>query len=197
MPDDKDLQNQQNQQDQQNPGDGGQGDNQNQPEPKTLTQDEVNRILQERLARERRKWEKELEQYKQAAEELRKLKEAQMSEEEKLQARLAEYERKVADLELALAEARLESAKLRILDELGLPKAFASRLFGTTEEELRQDAQELAKLLNSFKPVGNPTNPPNNNQPTFTRAQLALMSPEEINSRWDEISRALAEGRVK
>ncbi|AEG14705.1 putative prophage lambdach01, scaffold protein [Desulfofundulus kuznetsovii DSM 6115] len=186
----------------QNPADAGQGGNQNQQsqqaEPKTLTmtQEELDRIITERLKRERQKY-ADYDELKKAAEELKKLKEAQMSEQEKLQARLAEYERKTAELEIALQEARLEATKLRVLEEIGLPKTFASRIFGTTEEEIRQDAQELAKLLNANRPIGNPSNPPNNNQPTFTRAQLAQMSPEEINANWEAISRALTEGRVK
>lgn len=181
------------------PADAGQGNNQKpQAESKTLTltQEELDRIIEQRLARERKKY-ADYEKLKQAAEELQKLKEAQMSEEERLQAKLAEYERKAAELELQLQEARLESAKLRILDELGLPKSWASRIFGTTEDEIRQDAQELLKLLRSAQGVGAPTNPPGGKPPVFTRAQLAAMSPDEINANWDAISRALAEGRIK
>lgn len=142
------------------PGDGGQGGNQNSPESKTFTQEELERILAERLKREREKY-KDYDELKKAAEELKKLKEAQMSETEKLQARLAEYERQLFEKELALQEARLESLKLKVLDEMGLPKAWASRIFGTTEEEIRQDAEELKKLLGTAgKTVGSGTNPP-------------------------------------
>lgn len=202
MHDDRNL----NQTDNQNPADAGQGDNPNKQavnqtqqqdnQVLTLTQEELNRIIEQRLARERKKY-ADYDELKKAAEELKAIKEAQMSEQEKLQARLAEYERKTAELELQLQQARLEAIKLSVLEELNLPKAFASRIFGTTEEEIRQDAQELAKLLNSIKPIGNPSNPPNNNAASFTRAQLAQMSPDEINRNWDLISRALMEGRIK
>lgn len=141
------------------PGDGGQGNNQASPE-KTFTQAELEAILAERLRREREKY-KDYAELKKMAEEYQKLKEAQMSETEKLQAKLGEYERQLLEKELALQEARLESLKLKVLDEMGLPKAWASRIFGTTEEEIRQDAEELKKLLGAAgKTVGGGTNPP-------------------------------------
>jgi len=142
------------------PGDGKQGNNQggNQPE-KTFTQAELEAIIADRLKREREKY-KDYAELKKAAEEYQKLKESQMSETEKLQARLAEYERILLEKEREAAEARLESLKLRILDEMGLPKAWASRVFGTTEEEIKNDIAELKNLLGGQnKTVGSGTNP--------------------------------------
>lgn len=137
----------------------GQGDGGQQP-ARTFTQEELDRIIAERLAREREKY-KDYNELKKAAEELKKIKGAQMSETEKLQAKLAEQERKILDYERELAEARLEATKLRVLDELGLPKTWANRVFGTDEEEIRQDAEELKKLLGQGKPgaVGSGSNP--------------------------------------
>jgi hypothetical protein len=139
-----------------NAGNGGDGTTQQ----KTFTQEELERIIAERLRREREKY-KDYNELKKAAEELQKLKEAQMTEQEKLQAKLAEMEKAKMELELKLQEAQLEKMKLHILDELGLPKVWANRIFGTTEEEIRQDAEELKKLLGvSSKPIGGGTNPP-------------------------------------
>ncbi|CEP67875.1 Protein of unknown function DUF4355 [Moorella glycerini] len=123
----------------------GQGDGGQQP-GKTFTQEELDRIIADRLSREREKY-KDYNDLKKAAEELKKIKEAQMSEAEKLQARLAELERSLAEKDREAAEAKLEVMKLRILEEVGLPKAWADRIFGTNEEELRADAKNLAKLL--------------------------------------------------
>lgn len=183
-----------------NPGDGGQDSNQNPPEPKTFAQEEVDRIIAERLKREREKY-KDYDAYKKAAEELQKLKEAQMSETEKLQAKLAEYERQLLEKEQEAAEAKVEALKLRVLDEMGLPKAWASRIFGTTEEEIQQDAEELKKLLGtSGKPIGggtNPANPGNNQTQVFTREQIRRMTPEEINANWEAIMTQMATGGIK
>ena len=163
---------------------------------KTFTQAELDAIIAERLKREREKY-KDYADLKKAAEEYQKLKESQMSEQEKLQAKLAEYERQILEKEREAAEARLESLRLKILDEMGLPKAWATRIFGTTEEEIRQDAEELKRLLGTGKTVGGGTNPPTTNNQTFTKEQIARMSPEDINRNWDTISRLMAEGKLK
>ena len=123
--------------------------------PKTFTQEDIDRIINERLAREREKY-KDYNDLKKAAEELQKIKESQMTEQEKLQAKLAEYERVMADRELELASLRAEQIKTKVLTEMGLPLSWASRIFGTTEEEIKADAEEFKKLLGvQGKPIGN------------------------------------------
>lgn len=181
--------------------DAGQEQNtEQQAEQKTFTQEDVERIISERLKREREKY-KDYAELKKMAEEYQKLKEAQMSETEKLQAKLAEYERQLLEKEREAAEARLESLKLKVLDEMGLPKAWAVRLFGTTEEEIKADAEELKKLLGTTgKPVGsgtNPANPGNNHTQVFTREQIRKMTPEEINANWEVIMKQMAMGGIK
>lgn len=116
---------------------GSTPENNNQP-GKTFTQEELDRIIAERLSREREKY-KDYADLKKAAEEYQKLKESQMSEQEKLQAKLAEMEKTLLEKEREAAEARTEALKLRVLDEMGLPKAWAARIFGTTEEEIRAE----------------------------------------------------------
>jgi len=145
--------------DQQVPDDAGKEPKDGVADKKTFTE-EVNRIVQERLAREREKY-KDYADLKKAADELKKLKESQMSETEKLQTRISELERAVLEKEREAAEARIEATKLRVLEQVGLPKDWADRIYGTTEEEIRKDAEQLKKLLGgSGKPVGGGTNPP-------------------------------------
>ena len=71
-------------------------------------------------------------------------KKSQMTEQERLATEKAE---------LAAENARLKSEKTRIeaATSAGLDPSFASRLVGSTDEELRADAKELAK---KFKPAG-------------------------------------------
>jgi len=144
-----------------NPADGGQAPamklDDKQPD-KTFTQAELEAIIADRLKREREKY-KDYSDLKKAAEEYQKLKESQMSEQEKLQAKLAEYERKLLEKEREAAEAKIEGLKLKVLDSMGLPKAWADRIFGTTEEEIKKDAEELKKLLGIQTKVGGGTNP--------------------------------------
>ena len=189
MADDPNVQNQD------SPQAGDQNQDGQQP-GKTFTQAELDAIIADRLKREREKY-KDYADLKKAADEYQRLRESQMSDQEKLQAKLAEYERQLLEKEREAAEARLESLKLRVLDEMGLPKAWAVRIFGTTEEEIRHDAEELKRLLGTGKTVGGGTNPPSTNNQMFTKEQLARMSPEDINRNWDAISRLMAEGKLK
>lgn len=166
-------------------------------ETKTFTQEELDRIINERLERERKKY-ADYNDLKKAAEELQKIKESQMTEQEKLQAKLAEYERTMADKELELASLKAEQIKTKVLTEMGLPLSWSSRIFGTTEEEIKADAEELKKLLGvQGKPIGGGTNPANGGgTTTFTKEQIARMSPEEINQNWEVISKLMAEGKL-
>lgn len=138
--------------------DGGQEDKNTQPE-KTFTQAEIDALISERLKREREKY-KDYDELKTKAEKWAQKEQADMSEAEKLQAKIAEYERQLAEKEQEAQLAKTEALKLRILDELALPKSFASRIFGRKEDEIRADAGELKKLLGSQTKVGTGTNPP-------------------------------------
>jgi hypothetical protein len=180
-----------------NADEGGNDANNSGMENKTFTQAEVDAIIADRLKREREKY-KDYGELKKAAEELQKIKESQMSEAEKLQAKLAEYERTVADKELELASIKAEATKQKILSDMGLPLSWASRIFGTTEDEIRADAEELKQLLGAQgRPIGSGTNPPNGGTPVFTLEQVKRMSPEEINQNWEAISKMMAEGKLK
>lgn len=164
---------------------------------KTFTQEDVDRIINERLAREREKY-KDYGNLKKAAEELQALKESQMSEQEKLQAKLAEYEKTVADKELELAAIKADTLKQKVLADMGLPLNLATRIFGTSEEEIKKDAEELKAVLNiQSKPIGSGTNPASGSGvPVFTREQIKSMTPDEINANWDAISKMMAEGKI-
>jgi len=78
---------------------------------------------------------------------------AQKAEEERLEQKeewkqLAEQRGEaLADAERKLAEVSLNALRQKVAREAGLPDALAMRLQGTTEEELTQDAQALAKLI--------------------------------------------------
>lgn len=88
-----------------------------------------------------------------------KRKEAEMSEMEKLQAKLAQAESE-------LQRVTLDRLKQRIATEMGLPAALASRLQGADEDELKADAEALLKTLPKQQqaPQIKPTNPGANAQ---------------------------------
>jgi alanyl-tRNA synthetase len=132
-----------------------------QPNAGTLTQDQVNAIVQSRLADERRRIQSqygdldELKALKEAEEERRQ---AEMSEVEKLQAQMAEMKAKQAEAERKAQEAELNTLRLRVGQELGLPSVMAERLRGADAEELKADAQTL---LEALKLTGQPVRIPN------------------------------------
>lgn len=110
------------------------------PQPaQTFTQADVDRIVSERLSRERARY-ADYDDLKAKASEYDKAAEAQKTE----QQRLAEQ------LQAAQSEAeryRTESLRLKVATDKGVPAALIPRLQGASEEELAADADELLKVL--------------------------------------------------
>jgi len=127
---------------------------------KTFTQADLDRIVGERLAREREKY-ADYDQLKAASEDLRKLKEAQMSELDKAKAAAAELEAKLKAKDAEIAAFKLEQLRTRLVTEAGLPVALADRVKGTDEATIKADIEELKKLVKpaGAGPVGSGTNP--------------------------------------
>lgn len=103
------------------------------------SQADLDRILGERLSRERAKFADYTDLQKKAAE-YDKTVEAQKTEAQKLTDRATAAEKAAADAALAQARAEVALAK-------GLTATQAKRLVGTTREELEADAAELLKDL--------------------------------------------------
>lgn len=133
------------------------------PADKTFTQSDVERMIGERLGRERSKY-ADYDTLKTAAGELAELKERQATESEKaLKAAAKDTESKVrAELEPRMT--RLEVALAKGLpEELGAKVlSAAKRLVGTTREELEADAAEFFATA----PITATTPPPDFDQGT-------------------------------
>ena len=113
---------------------GEQQSNQEQPDS-TFSQEDVNRIVQERLQREREKY-SDYDELKSAAERAQELE----TEKQTLAEKLAEF------------EAKEERQKLvsTVADETGVP---ADALRGETKEELEAHAEVLKSLMKTTGPV--------------------------------------------
>lgn len=118
------------------------------------SQEELNRIIAERVARERSKFADHAD-LKKKAEEYDKLVASQQTEQEKILARAEAAEKRAADLEAA-EQARVEKEalaqqvadwKAKIVADPKFAGVTASALRGTTEEELREHAAELKELI--------------------------------------------------
>jgi hypothetical protein len=130
---------------------------------KTFTQADVERMIGERLGRERSKY-SDYDQLKTAADELAKLKDAQATEAEKTvkqtakdtEAKVrAELEPQMMRLQVALAKGLPEELGAKVLSA-------AKRLVGNTREELEADAAEFF----SAAPITATATPPSFDQGT-------------------------------
>lgn len=103
---------------------GGQGSE------RMFTQDEVNKIVSERLARGKH----------------------EAADFEQLQSKCAEYEAQIA----AMQQREQAATRVRVLKEAQLPDGLGEWLRGETEDELRRDARKLFSILgplNRLPPV--------------------------------------------
>lgn len=135
-------------------GDGGKPDNK--PD-KTFTQSDVDRLVKDRLDRERKKY-ADYEDLKKAKDELDELKRGGMSEleKERQEKELLKAAKEAAENEVRAL--KTGSLKASLLTAAGLPLELAGRVQGSTEEEIKADIEEVKKL---FKPasVGSASNP--------------------------------------
>ena len=124
----------------QHTGDGGDAAKEFKP---VTTQDDLDRIVQQRLARERTKY-ADYDDLKAKASEFDKSQEAQKTELQKAIDRATKTEG-------AAAEASLTALRYEVALEKGLTAVQAKRLVGKTKDELSADADELVA---SFKDDG-------------------------------------------
>ncbi len=125
------------------------------------SQDDLNKVINDRLTRERAKF-ADYKDLKTKAAEFDKLQAATQTEAEKAAA-------KVSELETALNEMRSETARLRIAGEHGITDADDIALFltGADEETLTKQAKRLAERTADRKKNGN-VSPREGNNPTST-----------------------------
>jgi hypothetical protein len=114
-----------------NPGD---------PKPESFTQADVDRIVAERLKRER---------------EATKTKYADYDDLKKRAEGAATLEERVADIERQAKESDARAVRAEVANAKGLTPNQAKRLVGATREELEADADELLKDIGAQKKRGN------------------------------------------
>lgn len=127
------------------------------------TQEQLDEVIKDRLAREAKKFEgytspKELEALKARYEkQIGDLNGALASAGEKAKSHDAE----IAERDAKIRGYETDSVKTRIAHEEGLPYELHGRLSGETEEDIRKDAQSLAKLMKAqpAAPLASPEKP--------------------------------------
>lgn len=114
-----------------------------QEQPKTFTQDEVNRIVAERLKRHKPD---DYESLKEKAAKFDELEEANKSELEKAQTAYQNVQKELDELKAATA---ISAARSKVAAETGIP---AELITGADEDSMRAQAQAIAAYTESVKP---------------------------------------------
>ena len=117
---------------------------------KIETQEELDALIKDRIERERKSISEKYSDY----EELKKKNtdyEAQVSKlseaNKAYETKASGYEKQISELSSKIKGYETDSAKTRIALEMGLPYEVAKRLNGSTEEEIKKDAESLAKFV--------------------------------------------------
>jgi len=121
---------------------------------KTFTQEQIDDLVEKRLAREREKYsdyEDLKSQVKALADEKKKLEDEGKSDSEKVSEQLAALQKQLEEEKQARTKSEAEALRLRVAQAKGLSEAQARRLQGATREELEADADDLLESFGGKK----------------------------------------------
>lgn len=151
----------------------------------------------EKLRREAASYRTELKDIKAKLEEKEQ---EEMSERERLQARLDKISKSQEEAEAALRQERARVAIVKAAAKVGLPPELAEKLVEVefdedgqpvnVEEAVKKLAKEYPQLVKTTD-NGAPTNPARR-KTTLTPEDVKKMTSEEINARWEEVQEVLA-----
>lgn len=144
-------------------GDGG-GDPQSQTlEPKTFTQEELDKAIAEATAKF-----KDYDEKMKQLEELKKAADDKKTDVEKLTEKMAELEKTIAEKDAANKKIQVEALKQKLCSEAGLSAALAGRISGEDEKSIKEDIEDLKKIL-PVSSVGGKGAPGGSGEKTGTR----------------------------
>lgn len=174
-------------QDNQDSGEGGQ-------ETKTFTQEELDKIVQGRIAKERKAWEKHLEDEKTEAQKLET-----MSEKEKKKYQEEKRIKELDDRETAITRRELTAqAKVQLADK-GIPTELAEILNLTDAESCKKSIEIVEKAFQTAvekaveeKIKGNAPIKKVPGNTTISLESIKNMSAKEINENWDEVQKIMS-----
>ena len=171
--------------------------NNDQDKPKTFTQQDVDKIVQGRIAKERKSWQKELEDQKTEAEKL-----AGMTESQKKKYQEEKKLKNLDDREAAVTRRELTAQAKDTLADKGLPIEFADILNYRDAESCNSSIEVVEKVFQNavekaveerIKGGKPPKKVPSDKG--ITVESIKEMSPAEIKANWDEVQRVLKENR--
>lgn len=192
---------------------GGQQTPEQTGEVKQLSQPEIDKIVEERLARDRRSREEalakdlgmSLKEAKAALKAKREADDAQKTEMEKLLEQVTKKDQEKLELEMRLAESESSNLKLKLAAEAGLPAKYHDYIRGITAEEIQAS---IAKIKADFPDVVRAAQGAGNagiQQPTIPKGKIwtqeevreLRLSGKLTDELMNEIRQATAEGRIQ
>ena len=172
---------------------------------KMLTQSEVNAIVEDRLARQKKQF-ANYSDLKKDSEELAELKKSQMTELEQLKASLVEKDALLQSKDQELTGLKLQQTKIEKLTAAGLLPTDAKYVNGSTEEEIDASIADLAARLKVEPPKAaqgagqtgiQSQAKPNNKVWTQSEIKELRLSGKLTDEVMAEIKQATADGRVQ
>jgi hypothetical protein len=121
---------------------------------KTFTQEQIDDLVEKRLAREREKYtgyDDLKEQVAALTAEKKKLEDEGKSDSEKVSEQLTSLQKQLEEEKEARTKSEAEALRLRVAQAKGLTEAQARRLQGATREELEADADDLLESFGGKK----------------------------------------------
>lgn len=128
-----------------------------QPAEKTLTQADVDRIVKERLTRQKQQEFGDYDELKAAAAELQTIKDASKTEQQKLADQLTAVQKQLSDKDSEISKLTVGKLRAEIASTKGVP---AGRLSGTTKEEIEADADAYLAEIASRSDAQQKRKPP-------------------------------------
>lgn len=143
-------------------------------EDKIFSQADLDRIIGERLARDRK----------------------ERAEESSV---IEGLKNELANTKATLVASGLEKIKAKLARDAKLPDGLLSFVQGADENSIRDSVNALITGLGPGPNVGGSTNPAggNTSPKVYTKAELEQMEPAEINKDWTNIQKQLSSGQVK
>lgn len=122
---------------------------------KTFTQEEVDKLIADRLARAEKKFnleKKELERkHNESIEDYEeRIKTANMTAEEKFKLELEKRDKLLAEKDGKLKKIETDGIKRNVLSKYKLPEKFMSRISGETEEDIEASAKEFSEVMGEY-----------------------------------------------
>ena len=150
-------------------------------EIKTFTQVDVDRIVSERLKREK---------------ETHGDNDALKAEIVTLKTSLTTEQAAKLKLEGELSTKNDRELKAKIAKEVNLPEKLIPLIMGKTEDEIRSAMKLMVESIGPGPAIGADTNPATPAPQRFTKTQIERMSPADITKNWATIEAQLADGSL-